>query len=251
MTRGNNVFTTITPRTIKAPVGGPPVANDIFLHALFVRCTLTNNDVIEFQTVFNQATQTVELIIPNNMSTLLDQITGLQRGPNFKRFIDWLIGSQTLAPATKLDTGFIPSSNIDIWFGASQVMIDDKLMISLPAADMSVIGHNLKTSDTLDDNSTLKVYLIWAFNCGSNTSFTIRTTGRVNQSDGSAVDNVADIDISTFNLISGDIRETLVLDIPGVNADNLINLLSWRNYGGSIDPKTESVSVIGFRLVFE
>lgn len=248
MTRGNSVFATIQPRLMAAPVGGPPVANDIFLHALFVRCTLTNNQTIEFQTRFNRETQTVELIIPENMQTLLDQITGLQRGPNMIRFIDWLIGSQSLTNANIVpDPNFIPSSAISIWFGATQSTIDDKMVITLPDTDASIIGYNLKTNEQLSGN--LGVYLVWMYICGSNTSFNIRTTVQVNDEIGSSPVLLSeDVEISTVNLIKGDIRETLIMTLDAYPS-NLDNFLIYRNYMGSPDPKTEGIGVVGLRFM--
>ena len=246
MARGNNVFATIAPRVMKAPVGGPPVANDIFLHALFVRCTLTNNDVIEFQTTFNQATQTVELIIPPNMYTLLDQITGLQRGPNMIRFIDWLIGTRTLKTDMIPDPNFIPSSAISIWFGATQSTIDDKMVITLPDTDASVVGYNLKTNEQL--TGSLGAYLVWMYVCGQNTSYDIRTTVQVNDELGNPpVLFTQDTNISTFNLVPGDIRETLIMTFDGY-PNNIDNFLIYRNYLGSPDPKTEGIGVLGLRF---
>jgi hypothetical protein len=165
--------------------------------------------------------------------------------------MDWLIGSQSIVPATQRDGEFVSSSDIAIWFGASRVVVREKMAIDLPATDMSVIGYNLKVSSTLASASKLKTYLVWTYNCGSNTSFTIRSTARVNRVDGSLFDVAGDSDISTFNLVSGDIRETLLLDVDDVQPDDIINLLFRRNYTTTPEQKTESVSVIGLRLVFE
>lgn len=250
MARGNSVFATIQPRLMSAPVGGPPVANDIFLHALFVRCTLTNNQTIEFQTRFDRDTQTVELIIPENMQTLLEQITGLQRGPNMIKFVDWLIGSKTLKPNLIHDPDFVPSSAISIWFGATQSTIDDKLVITLPDTDASVIGYNLKTNDQLlgKTSGSLGVYLVWTFICGGNTSFNLRTTVQINDEVGSAPVLLSeDVEISTVNLIPGDIRETLLMTFDAYS-NNIDNFLIYRNYSGSLDPKTEGIGVLGIRF---
>jgi hypothetical protein len=233
------------------PVSDPPVTNDIFLHALFARMTLSDGKTIEFETKFNATTNTIELDIPTEASALLDQITGIQRGPTFKRFMDWLIGSQSIIPATPRDGEFVSASDIAIWFGASRVVIGEKLILNLPASDMSVVGYNLKTSSTLESNVNLKVYLVWTYNSGSNTSFTIRTTARVYQIDGSISDVAGDTDISTFNLISGDIRETLMLNINDIHSDNIINLLFNRNYPNTPEPKTESIGILGLQFVFE
>lgn len=103
VTRGNKVFQKVLPLiNKKCCIGakdGPPEANDIFLHALFARLTLNNNDTIEFETKFNPNTNTIELDLPPEAQHVLDQLTGIQRGPNFQLFINWLIGSQTLPGA--------------------------------------------------------------------------------------------------------------------------------------------------------
>jgi hypothetical protein len=252
--RGNSVFARpmLTPQVSRAVVG-PVVANDIFLHALFARITLTNNETIEFETKFNRATNTIELQIEDRHRALFNQLTGIQRGPIFQEFVNWLIGSNTLiTPSTsdKLDGEFIPSSNIDIWFGGTQVAIDNNaIAINLPTNEPSVLGHNLKTSPTLKPGY-LQVYLIWKFICGSNTSFDIRSMAHITDINGeSPVDIVSDTNISTFNLVSGDVRETLILDTGNaVSPDNIINLQFLRNFQGSPDPKTESIGVLGIRL---
>ena len=251
MTRGNNVFAKIVPipRNIPRAVSTPPQANDIFLYSLFARVTLTNNDVIEFQTQFDQATNTIELIIPNEMQPLLNQITGMQRGPNFQTFINWLIGSQNLAPATTQDKDFVPASAIEVWFGANNINISGTgLVLSLPQAASSTVGYNLKVSDSF--SGRLVVSLVWMFIEGCNDNFTIQTSCNLTDQFGGNPTYISDdTDISTLNLISGDIRETIVLDTGLiVSPNNIAQLLFSRNYAGSPDPRTELVGIVGIRL---
>jgi hypothetical protein len=249
VTRGDKVFRQIIP--LPQLTSDPPVTNDIMIYALFARITLTNNNIIEFETKFHRDTNTIELVVPAEAMPLLDQITGIQRGPVFKRFIDWLIGSQSIIPATLRDGEFVSSSDIAIWFGGTRAVIDEKMILNLPAADMSTIGYNLKTSSIITAGTKLKIYLVWTYNCGSNTSFTIRTNARVTQIDGTIQDVAGDADISTFNLISGDIRETLLLEMTDIHPNDIISLLFLRNFPTTPEPKTDSIGVIGLRFVFE
>lgn len=70
-----------------------PIVNDLFLYALFARLTFTNNDKVEFRTEYSQDTNTIELQIPPNYLQVFDELTGIHQGPNFKAFINWLIGN--------------------------------------------------------------------------------------------------------------------------------------------------------------
>ena len=253
MTRGNNVFAKISPpprgMIISRTLSGPTKANDLFLYALFARVTLTNNDVIEFETKYNPITNTIELEIPNEMMSLLNQITGIQRGPNFQTFINWLIGSQTLAQNISRDKDFIPSSDIEIWFGAKSINIAGTgLVLSLPQVFASTLGYNLKVSDVF--SGRLKISLIWIFIEGTNNSFTIRASCNLTDQFGGSPINVSnDTNISTFNLVAGDIRETQILDTGLIiTPNNIAKLLFSRNFVSSSEPQTELVGVIGIKL---
>lgn len=68
--------------------------------------TLTNNDTVEFTTQYDQLQDLIELVLSGEYTTpgetiqQLDQITGIQQGPNFKTYIAWLIGrNQIIADA--------------------------------------------------------------------------------------------------------------------------------------------------------
>lgn len=245
MNRGHNVF---APKVVipKINPSAPLTVNDWFLYAVFARLALSNNDTTEFETKYDPKTNTIELIIPDETKPFFDQLTGIQRGPNFKMYIDWLIGSRTLKMDQIQDPNFVPSSAISIWFGATQSTIDDKMVITLPDTDASVIGYNLKTTDQLV--GSLAVYLVWMYVCGANTSFSIRSTAQINDELGNPpVLFTEDNTISTFNLVPGDIRETMIMNFD-VNPDNLVNFLLYRNYMGSPDPQTEGIGVLGLRF---
>lgn len=99
ISRGNSVFKRIGRSPVEKGFSrgfGPPGsvdANDLFLYALFARFTLVNNETIEFETKFDQRTNTIELKIPPEMYPLLDKLTGIKQGPDFKRYIAWLVGN--------------------------------------------------------------------------------------------------------------------------------------------------------------
>lgn len=92
--RGNCVSKPIVPSVKQYPQ--PSYVNDWIIYAIFARLTLSNNDTIEFDTVFNEQTNTIELCVPDEANDIFNQITGTQRGTKFKRYIDWLIGSDTV-----------------------------------------------------------------------------------------------------------------------------------------------------------
>ena len=250
MSRGNNVFTRVTPKVLTKDFSGPPPkTNDFFLYALYARIALSNNDVVEFETHYDQKTNTIELTLPEEAKPLFNQITGMQRGPNFKKFIDWLIGSQTLTLGASADESFISASELQVWFGADTINVGgDRLLLSLPSCDASVLGYNLKTQPTF--SGKLVVSLVWMFLSGSNTSFDIRTAATVSDSlGGGPITYTNDQNISTLGLISGDIRETTLLDTGNViGGDKIISTLVHRNYTGSPDPQTESIGVVGIRI---
>jgi hypothetical protein len=246
--RGHKVFARIMPqpKTFALP-SSLPQANDIFLHALFARVTLTDNSTIEFETKFDQQANTIELYIPPKALNVLNQLTGVQRGPNFKTFINWLIGSRSLVQAAK-DLDFIPASELLVWFGATPVLTDnDRLVLDLPIKESSAVGYNLKTNDTF--NGSLEISLIWVFMDGSHTTFDIRTSATVSGASGAApVITTADNTISTINLLPGDIRESTILNVANISPNNIINLLINRNFNGHTDPQTEGVGIVGIRI---
>lgn len=226
-------------------------ANDIILYSLLARIALKNNETIEFRTKLDQSTNTIELCVDQKYLYLFDQIQGMQRGPRFKAFINWLIGSETLVTAdVGSDRTFIASSLLDVWFGAKPTNIEgNRLVLILPTTDASVVGFNTKTVDGFV--GTLRVSLIWMFIDGDNTSFKIKTKATISNVDGGTPFTVAnETDISTFNLINEDIRETILLEQQIDDSDSIINLLLHRNYVGAGDDQTETVGVVGLKIEF-
>lgn len=251
MPRGNNVFGVIAPRVIAQSVSALGV-NDIFLHSLFARVALSNNEVIEFQTKYDKATDTIELYVPDNSLDLFNQITGMQRGDKFKAFIDWLIGSETLTATATLDhdPNFISAGALSIWIGATQGSVGtSKITLLLPAAELSAIGYNFKVGSS--GGGSLKVSLVWIYDSGSNNSFNINTSVDISAIGGGApVTSSAATNISTFNLIQGDVRETELLTVANVELDDIVSITMRRNYDGSPDPSTDLVGVLGLKIEF-
>ncbi len=250
MARGNKVFASITPPTIQSVTSVVGV-NDIFLHSLFARIALSNNDVIEFQTRYSKETDTIELMIPDGQMEIFDQITGMQRGNRFKAFINWLIGSETLTATATLDQdpNFISAGALSIWVGATQGSVGtNKLTLLLPTTELSVIGYNFKVGSS---GGSLKVSLVWIYDSGSNNSFNVNTSVDISAiSGGVPVSSSGNTSISTFNLINGDIRETELLTVADVSQDDIVSIMVRRNYNGSPDPKTDLVGVLGLKIEF-
>lgn len=252
MARGNKVFSPLGVNPFINTDVSPLGVNDILLHALIVRLALSNNDVIEFQTRYNKQTDTVELVVPNAALPYFDQLLGMQRGPNFQTFINWLIGSETLQTGTTLDQdqSFVSAGNLIAWSGASAGNLEDKrLVIYLPAATLSVVGFNTSTSSDFA-GGRIRVSLVWVYDSGANTSFDIRTSVEIVElTTGNKINLSSDTSISTFNLIHGDIRETELLDTGDVvEPDRLVNIIVRRNYDGSPDPQADLVGIVGLKV---
>jgi hypothetical protein len=249
MNRGNCVFKKIqtTPQTCSLP---PVSINDFFLYAMFARIALSNNKNIEFETKYDKTTNTIELIIPNHALPIFDQLTGMQRGPNMQTFINWLIGSKTLQPAHQQDQNFVPANTLEVWFGATRSTIDETFVLLPPTVDTSVVGHNLKVSDTFI--GSIKVHLIWMMICGQNNPtsfFELRSSSNVSSINGTVPTiTVNDTQVPTFNLLEGDIREVQILEIDDIKPNDIISLLINRNFTGTTDPQTESFGIIGIRI---
>lgn len=254
MSRGSNVFGKILPQLAQQsniPVG----IRDLFLHALFARLALSDNRVIEFETKYNCNTNTIELQIPSDVLPLFDEMMGMQRGPKFQAFIDWLVGKQQIisdVPTVVLgfdnDQQFVPVGSLTIWTGATIESSDTSVVIALPTSILSVIGYNTKLSESISGNN-LKVSLVWRYDAGNSTSYDIRTTLTSTDFDGVVnVSESADVNISTFNLINGDIRTTELINVFDVEPEDLLNIVIQRNFEGSGDLQTESVNVIGLKV---
>jgi hypothetical protein len=214
---------------------------DLIIYAVLARFALNNNENIEFETVFDEETQTVELVIPDDHLDIFDQMTGMKRGPNFTTYIDWLIGSQTLTAGGSAlrDANFIGVSEISAWTGATRGFINDQLTLTLPLDCFATIGQNFKSR-----TNEISVYLNWMFLNGSNTDYSIKLSVNDNTTE---VVTATTVNISTFNLVSGDIRESL-LGTFAVTDGGLVSINIQRNFSGSTDPQTELVAVLGFRI---
>jgi hypothetical protein len=242
----------------------PTSVNDIFMHALFARVTLSNNDVIEFETRYNKDTNTVELIVPSSAFKYFDQLTGMKRGPKLERFIDWLIGSKRFEPIAQ--PNFISASAFDIHLGATTAKLDDRNVVIFPGSRPSMIGYNLKAknlSDPLQPDQTnpccpvvdpddptqcVKFYLVWQYICGSNTFLELRITANITSPSVAPETIINDIVISTDGVSPGDVIESEVLSLDSVPSGALISLTIQRNFTGSSDPNTEMIGMIGVRL---
>lgn len=239
---------------------GPDGVRDLILHALFARIALRDNSNVEFRTVFNQSTNTIELDIPNELLPVLDEILGMQRGPKFQAYIDWLIGRQAIISEvnvidpTTIDKDFVPASSLDIWTGAKVGNLDDeKIVIFLPNNCPSVVGYNTKVDDTFTTGQVV-ISLIWVYESGDNgsnstASFDIQTSVNISAINGNTVATVSNnTTIPTFNLIKGDVRETELLTLTGITSNDMLSLIIKRNFVGNSDPETEFVGILGLKV---
>lgn len=91
MIRGNKASAKIQvamPQTVNVTT----TVNDFFLYALFARLTFSDNEKVEFETKYDKATDSIELHIPDKYLDVFDQLTGINQGPKFQKFINWLVG---------------------------------------------------------------------------------------------------------------------------------------------------------------
>lgn len=246
--RGKNVFAKVQSAPPSQPVVFDPTLNDLFLHALFARLAFKNNEKFEFQTKYNQNTNTIELDIPQQYLEVFDQVVGIQRGPNFKKFINWLIGSESLSGLdSNIDSKFLPTSDINIWFGATYLDIGGStLTVALPGSLPSAINSNFKTATDYSGDITIR--LKWIYLSGSNTEYQLKINATVIENTGDSYVVTREVEISTFNLINGDIRSSIIMDLPSIGPESIVDLVIYRNYVGSTDPQTELIGVIGIEL---
>lgn len=251
MARGNNVFAKIRPQVLQPRSLEGIKAKDLFLYALFARIALTNNENIEFETNYDEDTETIELQIKDEYLPLFDQITGLKKGPNFQKYINWLIGSDSLAPeVVSTDLNFIGAGELQVWTGATVgTLNNEKLLYWLPSECYSSIGLSKKVGSDPDDGS-FELYLNWVFDSGNNTSFDINVNINIVSTSGVSTNITNSVNISTTNLIKGDVRETLIIDGPAgtLQAGDIVSAIITRNYPSSPDLQTELVGILGARL---
>lgn len=250
VTRGHSVFKCPNPQIVAPPYSVDTAISDLFLHALFARVALTSNNNIEFETIYCKETNTIELLVPPDSLKFFDQITGLKRGPNFKAYIDWLIGSTSIAPIIQgQDPNFVSASALSVWTGATQgSLTGNQIILMLPPGVLSGVGYNTKI-DSSFSSGHLSVYLIWIYDSGNNNSFQIKTNVRATKlATGINVDADNTVSISTLNLLKGDIRETLLIQTPIVAGGDIINITLSRNFESNTDPATDLVGIVGLRL---
>lgn len=261
MARGKCVFSKIAQQVKAIPPQTPQGARDILLHALFARIALKDNNTVEFETCFNPETNTVELDIPDNLLPILNEVLGMQRGPKFQAYIDWLIGREAIiadvpnvVDAATIDKDFVPASSLDIWSGAKIGNLDDeKVVIFLPNDCPSVVGYNTKVDDVFTTGQVV-VSLIWVYESGDNgsnstASFDIQASANISTINGNTVATVSNnTTIPTFNLIKGDVRETELLTLSGMNGGDMLSLIIKRNFVGNSDLETEFIGVLGLKV---
>lgn len=246
--RGNNVSAKIQ-SAMQTQTSFDTRLNDLFLHALFARLAFKNNENYEFKTKYHPSTNTIELDIPDKYLDVLDQVTGIQRGPNFKRFMNWMIGSEQLQGDDKdVNSKFLSTSDINLWYGASYLDVNGStLTVALPSSLPSAINANFKTAPEYSGDVQLK--LNWMFIDGQNTEFYVKVNVTVIDKFGNSYVVSEESMISTFNLIANDLRNTTIIELPNIGSDTLIDIVIMRNYSGSLDPQTETISVAGIELV--
>jgi len=61
---------------------------DMFLHALFARIAANDDDVWEFETEYNQKSNTIDLLISEKFISIIENVN---KGNDFNRYIKWLI----------------------------------------------------------------------------------------------------------------------------------------------------------------
>jgi hypothetical protein len=125
--------------------------NDLFLFLTFARVAFSDNSTTEFQTNYDPATNTIELIIPDKLLPFLNQITGIQRGPHFKQFINWLIGQVS-------GGGGLVASSLVIAGTLANILPITLSSIAIPAGPLitSGSGVRLRAWGTTGANSSKK-----------------------------------------------------------------------------------------------
>ena len=260
MSRGKCVFSKIAQQVKAIPSQSPTGVDDLFLHALFARIALKDQNVVEFETCFNPETNTIELDVPSNLLPIFNEVVGMQRGPKFQAYIDWLVGKQAIisevnvVDSTATDKDFVSASSLDIWTGAKVGNLDDeKVVIFLPNSCPSVVGYNTKVSDTFTTGQVV-VSLVWVYESGDNGSnsaatFDIQASVNISTIGGNTVTTVSNnTTIPTFNLIKGDVRETELLTLSGIVGGDMLALTIKRNFIGDSDPETEFVGILGLKV---
>lgn len=266
VSRGKSVFAKVQPKPLcNLDTLKTVEPNDIILHALFARLTLTDNRTIEFETKFDKKTQTVELNIAEKDLKFFDQILGMRQGPNFRTFIDWLIGSRRFD--SKVTPDFVSASAFDIWYGATESNVDGTPVVLFPTVDPAHIGYNFKLRDNPDPErpkppcpfgerlpteepiitEDIKVIMLWKYICGSKDFFELRVTATIINENAQPVDYVNDVRISTASLEPGDIAEVELISLT-IPKGSVVGLSILRNFKDTEDPHSEMFGILGVRI---
>ena len=121
------------------------------------------------------------------------------------------------------------------------------MTIVLPSAIPSAINTNFRTATDYDGDIELR--LNWVYLGGQNTEFEVKVNVTVIDSSGNSYVSSNNSTISTFNLLANDIRSTPIINLLNIGQDTLIDIVIMRNYTGSSDPQTETISAAGIELV--
>lgn len=119
--------------------------NDLFLFIFFARFAFKNGDVIENDTLFNKETNEIELDIPDEYLTLIEDVT---LGPKAVRYIQWLIKSSQLWKIGS-DGQLVPKD-------PDNVVSMNQLEIDQVAFFDEVVSNTSAANVTIDWNSGLK-----------------------------------------------------------------------------------------------
>jgi hypothetical protein len=224
---------------------------------------MSDNSNVEFQTKYDKASNTVDLIIPEKTMRIFDQMVGMKRGPRLKKFIDWLIGSKKFEPVAQ--PNFVSATAFEIFIGATSAVINDRMVIIFPGLNPSIVGYNLKLQSldplipkdqenpccpiiTPDPTQKFKVFLVWQYICGVGSSLEVRVTANVLAPSAAPYTVVNDVTISTVGVTPGEVLETEILSLENLQSDTIISLNIMRNFTGSSDPHSEMIGMIGVRL---
>jgi hypothetical protein len=145
------VFAPILPQLAQPGCNAPTGVRDLFLHALFARLALNDNSNVEFETKYNPQTNTIELQLPDCALPFFDTVTGMQQGPRFRAYIDWLIGNANITAGGLIDADLTVTGNAAST--AEQILST----VTIPANTLSSgIGVRIKAWGTFGLNKYLK-----------------------------------------------------------------------------------------------
>jgi hypothetical protein len=169
------VFAPIIPQLAQPGCTAPTAVRDLFLHALFARLAFNDNSIVEFETKYNQQTNTIELQLPDCALPFFDTITGLQQGPRFRAYIDWLVGNANITAGGLIDADLTITGNTAST--AEQILST----VTVPAGTLdSGVGVRIKAWGTFGTNKFIKtIKLKFGSITVSTNDLTIRPSGNV------------------------------------------------------------------------